>query len=204
MPAVPLIGLTGAPAAGKTTVAAILQRAGCAVIDVDALGHAALTEPEIRASVADALGPGALREDGSVDRASVAKIAFRSPDALRQLERLVHPRVREMLSAEVAAARDAGTRAVVLDVALLFEGGLARICDVTVTVDAPREVRIRRASQRGWDDDELARREAQQFAPDEKRARADRVIVNDADLSRLRERTLAMLAAVSANGKTGR
>ena len=193
----PLIGLTGAPAAGKSTVAALLREAGCAVVDVDALGHRALAVPAVRDRVVDILGESVLDGSGALDRRAVARVVFADPEALRRVEDVVHPRVRGMLRDEVEAARDAGARAVVLDVALLFEGDLASACDLTVAVDAPEHTRVARAAARGWDEDELRRRQAGQLAPDEKRARADRILVNDGDVARLRERALALLADVA-------
>ena len=200
--ALPLIGLTGAPAAGKSTVAAFLRESGCAIVDVDGLGHRVLDEPAIQQQIVADLGPGVLRQDGSLDRSAIGSIVFRSPDALRRLEAAVHPRVRELTLEQVAAARASAPRAVVLDVALLFEGGLARLCDVTVAVHAPEQLRIERAAARGWDAAELARRQAQQFSPDEKRARADRVVINDTDLDQLRRRALAMLTDVAPVART--
>lgn len=199
----PLVGLTGAPASGKSTVAAFLREAGCAVVDVDGLGHAALDEPALRARVVAEFGADVLRSDGSLDRAALADAVFGDEAALRRLEEIVHPRVRELLHQQVADLRQVGTRAVVLDVALLFEGGLAALCDVTVAVEAPQELRVSRAAARGWDGAELARRERRQLPAAEKRARADRVLANDGDLDSLRERTLRLLdeLAPAAGGR---
>jgi len=202
---VPVIGLTGAPAAGKSTVASVLRDAGCAVIDVDALGHRALEQPELAGALTDEFGPHVVRDDGSVDRAALGRVAFASPAALTRLEELVHPRVRVLLDAELDAARASGTRAVVVDAALLFESGIDALCGTTVTVHAPEDRRTAWAgTTRGWSADELRSREARQWSADEKRARADRVLVNDGDLAALRERTLALLDELAPTTQAGR
>jgi dephospho-CoA kinase len=183
---VPVLGLTGAVGAGKSTLAAHLRRLGCAVLDVDGYGHEALDSEPVRSAVAREFGPGALREDGTVDRAAVARAAFADAALRRRLEGVVHPVVRRRLTAELAAARRRRPRAVVVDCALLFEGGLDVLCDATVVVDAAPAARAARLrSSRGWTADEVRRREAAQLSAEEKAARADRVIRNDADADAL-------------------
>ncbi len=194
-----VVGLTGAPAAGKSTVARFLREAGCPVIDVDGLGHEALDAPAVREAVQQAFGPGVVGADGRLDRHALARVAFRSPAALRRLEELVHPTVAERLREEVAAALRAGADVVVVDAALLFEGGIDAYCDETIVVHAPRELRLARAeSARGWDDGELRRREQSQLSAEEKRSRAARVLVNAGDREALGRATLALYAELRA------
>jgi len=200
---VTVLGLTGAPAAGKSTAANFLALSGCHVVDVDRLGHEALESESIRAAVAEAFGTGVLADDGSIDRAALARVAFRDDASITQLERLVHPVVREHLASEIAAARTTSTRALVIDAALLFEGGLDALCDVTVTIDSPESVRIERARDyRQWEDGELERRQARQLSAEEKRERADHVLLNDGSMDRLRERTLELLHVIAPEAGT--
>jgi dephospho-CoA kinase len=193
-----VVGLTGAPAAGKTTVAALLASAGCHVIDVDRLGHQALETCSVRDAVVAEFGSHVLADDGSLDRGALARVAFADDLAIARLEGLVHPVVRDRLTAAIITAEETATRAIVIDAALLFEGKLDALCDVTVVVDAPESARAERArAERGWDDGEFARRQARQISADEKRGRAGHVLVNDAGIDRLRERTLALLETIA-------
>lgn len=190
---VPVIGLTGAPAAGKSSVAHAFAAGGCTVIDVDALGHEALADEGLRLAVTTLFGPGVLGADGRLDRSALARRVFGDKQALARLESLVHPEVRRKLSTRIEAARRTAPRAVALECALLFESGLEALCDATVYVDAPAAVREARAVARGWSPGEVARREAHQLASDAKRARADHVLSNDDEPEALARSARALL-----------
>ena len=214
-PRVSVIGLTGAVGAGKSTAASILAEAGCAVVDVDRMGHEALDDPDVRDAVARVLGQGSIGPDGRVDRRAVAQSVFGRPEALARLEAIVHPWVRMRIDGALGTLRARAPRAVVLDCALLFEGGLDPLCDVTVVVETDETSRRARvAAQRGWTADEVARRESAQLSAAEKRARADRVLANDAGADELRRRVRDLLDELvpvkdrsrpsPAAGRTGR
>jgi dephospho-CoA kinase len=191
-----VIGLTGAVGAGKTTAAAAFAALGCAVIDVDRLGHDALDDPAVRSAVARRFGASVLGPDGRIDRRALGAIAFgkEGGTALASLEGLVHPWVLAQLDERLAAARRSGPRAVVVDCALLFEGGLDRRCDVTVVVETDERTRERRvAAGRGWSAGEFERRQAAQLSAAEKRSRADRTLSNDGSADDLRERAASLL-----------
>ena len=179
-----VLGVTGAPAAGKSTVCAKLEKLGCPVIDVDRLGHEALDEPAVRARIVALFGDGILGEDGLIDRPALGKCVFSDENAIGRLESIVHPAVRGLLKerlvhAATLAAAGAGPDVAVLECALLFEGGLNQLCDIVLTVHAPRPTRLARAATRNWSDEELARRESRQLSADEKRVRSNAVIDND-------------------------
>lgn len=129
-------------------------------------------------------GAGVFDADGRVDRSAVADIVFRRPDELRRLEDLLYPRLAKLRDAWIAQNEsDPNVRAIVMDSPKLLEAGLARMCDAIVMIDADAATRLRRLkASRGWSMEDLARREAQQASLDEKRARADDVIINNSDL----------------------
>lgn len=188
-----VVGLTGSIAAGKSTVARLLAEQGARVLDVDRVGHDVLRRSDVVLEVARRLGSRFLEPDGSLDRVRLAAEVFRDAAALAALEAIVHPRVRDTLAAELTEARTSGAL-VVLDAALLFEGGLDALCDLTVFVDAPAQERRRRTvEERGWEPEELDRRAARQLPVPDKRARADLVVENDADLETLAARVRALL-----------
>jgi len=192
------IGLVGGIASGKSLVAQVLRGLGASVLDADRIGHAVLAED---ADVRDALrrrwGEGMLAAEGGIDRAAVAGRVFTPGGAgeadRRFLEGLLHPRIRERLvSQRDAIVATAAGPAIVVDAALLFEAGWNAICDLVVMVDAPVAVRLERARQRGWTDDEFAAREAAQWPVEEKRRRADVVLANDGSKDDLRRAVQAL------------
>ena len=202
----PVIGLTGAVGAGKSTAAAALAGHACRVVDVDAMGHEALRDGPTRDAVSARFGKGVLDAGGDVERRTLASVVFSDRAALRDLEAIVHPRVAQMVSDALARPSAAGTRAVVVDCALLFEGGIDAFCDHVICVSANRATREdRAAATRGWSRDEFKRREGMQLPADEKAARACHVVTNDGDKAEL-ERTVVHILeeVISGPPKCGR
>jgi len=179
-----VVGLAGGVGSGKTTVARFFVREGARAIDADALGHKVLDLPRVRAALVRDWGPDILRE-GRVDRAALARLAFRSRKSVARLNRRVHPAILREIRRLVAAARGW----VVLDAALLYETGADALCDKVVFVSAPRELRARRTRTRGWGPGELRRRERFQFPVVYKKKKADYVIDNAGPTSRTQEQT---------------
>lgn len=184
---VPVIGLCGGVGAGKTEVARLLAELGCVVVNSDELAREALRDPTVIAALRQWWGDGILDPAGAVDRSRVAAIVFNDPSERRRLEGLTHPWIERRRRAIFAAAPP-GTKALVIDAPLLLEAGLDRECDAVIYIDADRAARLARVRQsRGWDESELLRRENAQLPLDEKRRRADDIIVNTGDLNSLRE-----------------
>ncbi len=194
-----VIGLIGGIASGKSSVARLLAEQGAVILDADAEARAALDEPDVVEALVARHGASIRSGDGrTLDRAAVARATFGHPEHLSHLEGLVHPRVRERLAGALAdRLRRGDVPAVVLDVPLLLESSpLAAECDLLLFVESPPSERRKRAmARRGWTSEEVARREAHQIAPEEKRRRADVVLANDGDEAQLRRNLLAWLAA---------
>ena len=196
---VPTIGLMGAPGSGKSLVARQMASMGCVVIDSDDLARRALEEPDVIRQIGRWWGDGVLKPGGGVDRKALARIVFADPVELKKLESLTHPIVHagRALLRRQALARP-GTRAIIEDSPLLLESGINRDCDVLVLVDAPFDVRLDRVQRtRGWDAEELCRREKNQMPLDIKRQRADYVIINDADEAHCLEQTRRVLSQIT-------
>jgi dephospho-CoA kinase len=181
------IGLTGSIGAGKSTVARLLERRGAVVIDADALARRALEEPEvvgrIRARFGAEVAPG-----GTVERAALADRVFGDDAARRDLEAIVHPRVRAAAqrASDAARSRPHPPPLIVHDVPLLFESGRPHRYDAVLVVDAPLEARVARVVARsGWTPEQVRARDAAQMPAARKRALADVVIDNGADLQAL-------------------
>ena len=198
MPACPkIIGLLGGIASGKSTVAELMAERGAVVVNADALAHEALRNPGIIAQIQRRWGAGVLDAEGQVDRRKLADAVFGAEGEIDALNALVHPAVAEASLRQIAAATRAGAPAVVLDAALLIEANMEEACDALVFVDASETKRRERARvHRGWDADEIRRREQRQAPLDDKRRRAHYVVRNDGSLDDLRAQVQAVWRAV--------
>lgn len=197
---VPVIGLCGGIGSGKSAVARVLEDLGCVVTRSDADARAVLQESDVRDTLVDWWGERVLDADGRVDRAAVASIVFADPDERRRLESLVHPRVEARRRATWAAAqatRKGAIPAFVIDAPLLFEADLARLCDSIIFVDTDLETRMARVREhRGWDEEELNRREKNQWPLESKRDKSDHVVVNNADFDALERLVSAVFTRI--------
>jgi dephospho-CoA kinase len=145
------IGLTGPIGCGKSTVAGWLgERPDVVVIDADAVARDVLDrgEPALDAVVAR-FGPGLLGPDGELDRASLGRLVFGDPAALRDLEAIVHPAVRPRILSAMAEADRTGAAGVVVEAIKLIEGGLAAECDEVWLVTCDPAVQRDRLVTRG-------------------------------------------------------
>lgn len=177
----PIIGLVGGIGAGKSLAASLFAARGARVIDADALGHAALRDPAIRAQVVERWGPGVLDRDGQIDRRKLGSIVFADPGQRTALQSMVFPWIDRRIRDEVALAEaDPALRLIVLDAAIMLETGWDGACCRVVFIDAPREQRLARLiKHRDWNAEELTARENAQMTTEMKRARADDVLLNE-------------------------
>lgn len=195
--AIPVIGLAGGVGSGKSELARALGALGCVVADSDTEAKAALDRPEVRERLVEWWGEGVLDEEGRVDRKAVASIVFSNDGARRRLESVVHPLVRTSRRALIRRAAETGAPAVVIDAPLLFEAGVDRECDAVVFVEAPRAIRLARvAASRGWDAEELERRERAQLDLGEKRRRSQFVVENLGEQAALEREARSLLTKI--------
>jgi len=175
-----LIGLTGGAGSGKSTVAAMFRELGAAIVDADEATHAVYAPgTDGFDAVVEEFGDEYVR-DGAIDRGKLGAFVFEDPDALRRLNAIVHPRVRQWMADQTAQAVEAGAEVVFQDVPLLFENGLQGLYSSTVLVYATPETQLRRlVDQRGVTPDRALKMLAAQMPIDEKRALADFVIDNN-------------------------
>ncbi len=139
------LGFTGGTGAGKTSALRALERMGAYVVDCDAVYHEMLSQDgPLRREIAAAFA-GAFASDGTLDRQKLGELVFSDARQLERLDRLVRAHVpRE----SVRRAMDAGAELVGLDAIKLIESGLGALCDATVAVLAPEELRVRRIMAR--------------------------------------------------------
>ena len=187
-------GLTGSIGMGKSESAKLFARLGLPVFDADATVHA-LYQPGSAGTAAIARRfPGAVTTKG-VDRARLAQIVAGDPSALRALEDLVHPLVRQAEDRFLENARARNDELVILDIPLLFETGRNTTMDAIVVVSSPEAVQRERVLKRpGMTPEKFAVILARQVPDSEKRAQADFVIETDKGL----DHALAQVKRVAA------
>lgn len=187
------IGLTGGLASGKSTVGRMLAEAGFAVVDADRLVAELYGAGEPgAAAVADLFGPELLDAEGAVRHDRLAERVFADADALRRLERAIHPLVRERFARWAAGSSGPW----VLEATRLVEAGYAPDFDTIVTVEAEPELRLRRALERGMDESSARARLAAQGDGNERRAAAHVVLDNNGDPAALREQVETLIAGL--------
>jgi dephospho-CoA kinase len=171
-----ILGLTGSVGMGKSTAAAMLKRMGVAVYDADAAVHRMMRRGGSAVAPVAAAFPGVER-DGAIDRAALGRRVFGDDAAMKKLEAIIHPRVRDDERAFLAAMRRRKTKLVVMDVPLLFESGRDKRYDATMVVTAPAFLQRDRVLARpGMTPAQFAAIKARQIPDREKRQRADFIV----------------------------
>jgi dephospho-CoA kinase len=186
------IGITGPIAAGKSTVDDMLRDLGAGpVIDADAVVHELYqTSRPLQEAIAAAFGPQVRRPDGTIDRRALGARVFDDPQALRQLEGLVHPATREAVRARLQEAPPDAIA--VVDAVKLLQGALASLCTERWWIAAdPSVQRHRLIELRGLSPAEADRRLAVQPRLEDWRHLIDRVIDNSGTLADTRRQVEA-------------
>ena len=182
------IAVTGPFASGKSTFVRLLGELGAETVSADEFVHDLLAEDEQAISrVVERFGSDVLKSDvlkvRSVDRRALARKVFGDPEALRDLENILHPLVRRETERRVVAS---GADLFVTEVPLLFEGESSSDYDYTVAIIVPEERRRAWAAERGVDEAALRAIEARQLPQEEKARRADIVVQNDGGVDKLK------------------
>jgi len=179
------VGLTGGIASGKSTVAAMFQGLGAALVDTDRLARRAVEpgSPGL-ARVVESFGPGVLGPDGALDRRGLRRVIFSDPGARARLNAIVHPLVLEMVEAELGRLGEENPGGVALvDVPLLFEVGWQARFACVVLVYVPPRLQVERLMARDQVDRKAAEAAlAAQMPIEEKRGLAQFVVDNSGPL----------------------
>ncbi|MFN3953869.1 MAG: dephospho-CoA kinase [Pararhodobacter sp.] len=192
-----VLGLTGSIGTGKSTTAKMFRCADIPVWDADAAVHALYAENGAAVDSLSQLCPSALI-NGAIDREALKEWIAREPDALCQIEEIVHPLVARDRAVFLAQHRHAGTRLVVLDVPLLFESGADKLCDAVLVVTVDADIQRERVLARPMMTPEHFKTLlAKQMPDNEKRARATYVI-ETRSLDQTRDAIAALIEKLSS------
>ena len=179
------IGLTGGIGCGKSTAVKRFRDLGIPIVDADIVAREVVQagQPALQA-IAQLFGDAALLADGSLNRAWLRQTVFNDTERLRQLEAILHPRIREAIVRDMTAAMVAGSPYVVVDVPLLFEKHYDTLFDRVLVIDCLPAQQHERVSQRDGSTIELVESIMQRQIPrDERLFRADDIIENVGSLA---------------------
>ena len=192
-----VIGLTGGIASGKSTVTKLLRQYGLDVLDADAIAWE-LAQPnnKLWQSYVDRYGERVLLSDQQLNRQAVADIVFSQPEEKAWMDGMAHPIIKAEIQNQLNHLSEAGKKAAVIDVPLLYEAGWDKLVDEVWLVYVDSEVQLQRLMARnGYDVQEAARRIKAQMPLAEKRRKAQVVIDNNGTAQELAERVKNLLDA---------
>ena len=179
-----IIGLTGGIASGKSTVSQFIQEKGMPVICADKLARE-VVEPGKPAyqKIVQEFGGKILHPDKTINRPRLAALVFSSPEKLKKLNSLIHPHVVSGMKKEIKRFKNKNQKMVVLDIPLLFEEKLDKLCDEVVVVYIPEKIQRERLKKRdALSEEEISIRILSQMPLAEKLRRAHTIIDNSGGL----------------------
>ncbi len=185
-----VIGLTGGIGSGKSTVSQCLAELGAIILDADEVGHEAF-KPNTEAwrEVVATFGRQILTPSGEIDRKKLGEIVFSNPEFLSQLNQIMHPRMYDLVKAQIEEYRRQGVNVVVLEAAILIEAGWTSLVDeIWITVASEPTVLERLKKQRGLEEKQTLARIHSQLSTEEWVKNADVLINNDGDLDEVKVR----------------
>lgn len=182
-----IIGITGGSGSGKTTLLELIREQGGLVLDCDAIYHELLRTDKALLDAIEVRFPGTVVQ-GMLDRKKLGQVVFANAAALQALNRITHGAVKK----QVLACLQNTPSLAAIDAIGLFEGGLAELCQVTVAVTAPEEMRIARLMAReGICREYAARRIAAQHPDSWFREHCDYILENNGSKEQFRDKCLA-------------
>lgn len=190
----PVFGLTGTIASGKSSLASALEGQGAVLIDADRLGHRLLWKGRsAHRKVVDLFGRSILGPRGGIDRARLGALVFRDAGARAGLEAILHPAILAAARRRVSALARGSFRIVLFEAALLVESGFHTLMDDTIVVLARRETILDRLVRlRGLDAVAARERLAAQWTGRRKARHARWIVHNDGRPEQLRARAVRL------------
>ena len=189
----PVVGLTGGIASGKSTVSGLFRDAGAVIIDADLVARQVVA-PGLPAwqAIKSVFGARVVRPDGALDRPLLGDLVFKDRRLREQLEKIVHPRVRNVMDREVSRVIKVDPdKLIIKDIPLLFESGMTNGLTDIIVVYVPPEVQLKRLMERDQiGPDDARRRIDAQMSIEEKRRLATLVIDNSGDVSQTKSQVM--------------
>ena len=191
-----VLGLTGGIACGKSTISLTLRELGAVIVDGDVLSRELTAEngaalPEIRR----AFGDGVFHPDGTLDRRALGAVVFADDAARDNLDSIMQPLLLTLILRGIEDARQIGAQVCVLDMPLLYEKDLDRLCDRVWCAYIPRDIQLERLMTRdGFTLAEAESRLRSQLPAEEKAARADVVIDTSGPMDYTKESVISLYA----------
>ena len=172
-----VVGLTGGIGSGKSLAAQFFSQLGAIVIDADQLARSVIERgSEGFDEVLLRFGDTVLK-NGDIDRVALGQIVFENPEAKKDLEEIIHPRIRAEFEEAVASLNPG--QIMVYEIPLLVETNAADRFDFVITVESDAELRKQRLRARGMFHSDIEKRMASQATEEQRRAIADCVLTND-------------------------
>lgn len=186
-----IVGLTGGIASGKSTVSTVFKEMGAAILDADQIARqVVLPQQPAWKDIVELFGQQILNPDQSLNREKLGKIVFSNPDCLKELNRITHPRIMQYYKDAMREISINKPDAIVmLEVPLLYETNMDKLCHQVIVVWVDRETQINRLMGReklSYED--AVKRIDSQMPLDEKARRADLVIDNRGSLLETKEK----------------
>jgi dephospho-CoA kinase len=177
------VALTGGIGSGKSLVGEYLEELGAVVIDSDELARSVIERGSPGYEEVLAVFGDEILSEGEIDRKKLAARVFSDEPARKQLEAIIHPRVRE--TAE-KLTRNLGADAIVVNqIPLLFETDGAKRFDYVITVECAEGTRVERLKERGMKEYEISKRMQAQASDEQRASIADFVLKNEGSVDEL-------------------
>ncbi len=191
-----VIGLTGGIGSGKSTVSQFLAELGAVILDADKVGHEAFKpDTKLWREVVAAFGRQIVTPDGNIDRKKLGKLVFSDSESLLRLNQIMHPRMYELVKAQLEDYRRQGVAVVVLEAPLLIEASWTSLVDEVWVTAAPEATVLRRLQERiGLSRAEAQTRIRSQLSSAERQKHADTVINTDCGLNEVKARVKKLWA----------
>lgn len=189
-----VVGLTGPIAAGKDAVARVLARHGAVIIDADSVAHSLYaSQTPVWRELVRTFGSKILNRGGKINRKKLAELVFSDPAKLKQLDRLIHPYLKEAIALLIEKARAEKEPLIVVNAAVLKEIGLVDLVDEVWVVLASKTARLKRLLRLGLARKEALARMSAQMKSKDYQSLADNIIHNNGSRQQLNKQVLPLL-----------
>ncbi len=195
------IGLTGGTGSGKTTVSDIFRELGYTIIDADQVAREIVMPGRLELEeIKNAFGLSVMK-GASLNRKELGKIVFSDPKALKTLNSITHPSIRQLMQMRMEFFENEGKiKTLILDIPLLYEGGWQDEMDSVIVVNTDKKTQLRRLIMRDHISEQQAiNRIAAQMPLEDKVSMADFVVNNSSDKTNLRECVLKFISENKLN-----